>query len=189
MNTGDPFWIFHALPQSLQIALWIGLVVVLVLAGIGVYLALFGKGETEKDLSVFERRRYIFDSKAEADLFHLLMEVYGDRYHVFPQMAYSHIVQAKKSLPYRERFRYWNMINRKSADFVICDKLEVVPRVIIELDGPTHELEERRERDGFVDELMQCTGLPICHLKLHEATNRDSVREEVDRALTPIPQN
>lgn len=181
----DPLWLFHALPQSFQVGLWIGIAVLVVLAGIGVYLALFGKGESEKDLSAFERRRYIFDSKAEADLFHMLMEMYGDRYHVFPQMAYSHIVQAKKNLPYRERFRYWNMINRKSADFVLCDKSEVVPRVVIELDGPTHQLEERKERDGFVDELMQRTGLPIRHLKLHEGTNRETVKSEVDRALTP----
>lgn len=188
MNIGDPWWIFHALPQSFQIGVWIGVAVMLVLAGIGVYLAIFGEHAQEKDIPVFERRRYIFDSKAEEELFKLLLEMYGDRFHVFPQMAYSHFVQAKKSLPYRERFKYWNMINRKSADFVLCDRIEVIPRVVVELDGPTHELEERKERDGFVDKLMQQTALPIRHIKTHEATNRDLLKSRIDSALTTPPQ-
>ena len=144
------------------------------------YAILFGK--REKDLSVYEKREYLFDTKNEFELFKVLNEVFADRFYVFPQVGYSHVIQVRKGLPERERFIAWNSINRKTADFVLCDKVRIVPQLVIELDGSSHQMPARVERDSFINKLMGITSLPILHLT---TTNFDKeyIRGEVEKAL------
>ncbi len=144
---------------------------------------LFFGGKEEPDLSVYEKRPYLFDTKTELELFNILLELFGDKFYIFPQVAYSHIVRVKKELPYRERFGYLSRINKKSADFVLCDKVQVVPQLVIELDGSSHQLPKRIERDGFVDGIMTVTGLPILHIKT-EKMDKEFVKGEVNRVLS-----
>lgn len=140
--------------------------------------------EGERDLSVYEKKQYIFDTKSEAELFKTLVELFGERFYVFPQVGYSHIVQVRKGLPERIRFGYWNSINRKSADFVLCDKENVGSVLVIELDGSSHQLSKRIERDGFINELMRVTNLPILHMD-PKYISREYVKAAVESALVP----
>jgi very-short-patch-repair endonuclease len=165
------------------ISVWwpIFLLAAIVMAFVLVVGLFFGK--KERDLSVYLRRKYLFDSASEFQLFKLLIEMYQDRFHVFPQVHYSHLIEVRKDLTYRERISYWNSINRKSADFVLCDREEVVPQLVIELDGSSHKWDKRRERDEFIDSLLKQAGLPILHIKT-DNLNREFVRTEIERVLT-----
>ena len=149
---------------------------------IGIINALSGR--RERDFSVYEKRKYLFDTKSEFDLFNVLTELFSERFYVFPQVHYSHIVEASRRLSPRDRFIYWNSINRKSADFVLCDKQRVVAQLVIELDGSSHDMEKRKERDEFINHLMNVTGLAILHLKT-DNLDRDFIKGEVERVLAP----
>ena len=59
---------------------------------------------------------------------------------------------------------YMNKIQSKHVDFVICDK-KLVARCIIELDDSSHKRQDRKERDTFVDEVLQSTGYQIIHVE------------------------
>jgi very-short-patch-repair endonuclease len=86
-------------------------------------------------------------------------------------------------MPYAEKRKYRSSIDRKSADFVLCDKSRVVPQLIIELDGNIHDFSEKKQRrDEFVDNLAGVVNLPILHIK---TTNMDKeyIRNEVDKKL------
>ncbi len=169
--------IFHA-------AFWpvVLLVSIILFATVAIVVVVYFFGKPERDLSVYVKKPFIFDNKTEFELFKILVDLFGGRYYIFPQVGYSHILEVRKGLPERVRFGYWNSINRKSADFVLCDKEQVAPQLVIELDGSSHQLPKRMERDDFINELMKVAALPILHLKT-DNFDRVYVKGEVEKAL------
>ena len=158
-------------------------IVFLLLVGMGVLSLFLKKDENEEpDLSVYERKPFLFDSVSEFNLYKVLLELFGDKYHIFPQVNYSHLIQPKKSTWEEER-RHRSRIDRKSADFVFCDKERVVPKLIIELDGPVHNFKSKQARDAFINELTKMVDLPILHLKTGN-TDKEFVRAEITNKLS-----
>ena len=102
----------------------------------------FKKSKSKPDLSVFEKKPFLFDTTSEFNLYKVLLEMFGDRYHIFPQVNYSHLIQPRKTTWEEER-RHRSRIDRKSADFVFCDKERIVPQLVIELDGSVHNFKSK----------------------------------------------
>ena len=103
----------------------------------------------------------------------MLVELFGDKYFIFTQVNYSHLIQPKK-MSWKEERRYRSRIDRKSADFVLCDKEKVIPILIIELDGSVHNTRSKRSRDEFIDEITKIADLPILHIK-NSDLNKDYI--------------
>lgn len=59
---------------------------------------------------------------------------------------------------------YRNKIDLKSVDFVLFDKQNISPVLVIELDDYTHQRSDRQARDGFVDRVLNHCGVPILHV-------------------------
>lgn len=55
-------------------------------------------------------------------------------------------------------------IQSKHVDFVICDQNMNI-KAIIELDDKTHDTEKGKERDAFVDTVLQSVGYKIIHTR------------------------
>lgn len=140
------------------------------------------KGGVSADLSVYEKKPYLFDTTSEFNFYKQLLMWFGGTHHVFPQINYSHLVRAKK-MDWKEEQKYRSRIDRKSADFVLCDKERVVPQLVIELDGGSHNLQSRRARDEFIDDISHITNLPVLHIKTSELDNPDQIRTKIESAL------
>lgn len=171
--------------ELIHMAFWpVVTLIILVVAVLTVILLInYFFGAKEIDLSVYIKRQYLFDSKPEFELFKILMEKYHDRFYIFPQVHYSNLIQPRRDLPPKERFGYFSRIDRKSADFVLCDKEKISPQLIIELDGPTHDLPIRQKRDEFINEITKITELKILHLKTQNMAP-DFLIEEIEKALS-----
>lgn len=137
------------------------------------------------DLSVYEKKPYLFDSVSEFNLYKILLELFGNEYHIFTQINYSHLIRPRKTKREEER-RYRSRIDRKSADFVLCDKERVVPQLIIELDGGVHNFKSRQKRDEFINDLMKVVDLPILHLKT-ENLDKEFIKNEINKKLIRRP--
>jgi len=59
---------------------------------------------------------------------------------------------------------HMNRVVSKHVDFVLCDLQNIRPQLVIELDDSSHEREDRRERDAFVDQALEAASLPILHV-------------------------
>ena len=59
------------------------------------------------------------------------------------------------SKDYKQKMTYWNKINRKHVDFLICDDETLKPLVGIEIRRFTHERKDRQLRDQFVDRVFE----------------------------------
>lgn len=141
----------------------------------------FKENKKAVSLSVYEKRTFLFDNQSELTLYKILLELFADKYFIFPQIHYIHLVDVPKG-EWKEKQKSLNRINRKSADFVFCDKEKVSPLLVIELDGSSHNLKRKQERDQFIDELMQTVGLPILHLNPKDL-QIEIIRAEIEKKL------
>lgn len=158
------------------------IIFLIVIAGaVAVIEFIRGKSKGKPDVSLYEKKLYLFDVMTELALFRTLLELYGDKYHVFPQINYSHLIKPKKTTFELER-KYRSSIDRKSADFVLCDKESVVPVLVIELDGYVHNFKDRKSRDQFIDSVASVSGLPLVHIKTTQM-DKESVKQQIDIKL------
>jgi len=139
------------------------------------------KPKSKSDISVYERKPYLFDTSSEFNLYKILLELFGNKYFIFPQINYSHLIQPKKTTWAEER-KHRSRIDRKSADFIFCDKERVVPQLIIELDGGAHNYRRKQARDKFIDELTKTVNLPILHLRTGNL-DKEIIRKEIEQKL------
>ncbi len=77
---------------------------------------------------------------------------------------------------------YFNKIKAKHTDFVLYDPETLEVLCGVELDDPSHEREDRKERDLFVDRAYMAAGIPLVHVWM-EATEAEL--EEVLLAVIP----
>ncbi len=98
------------------------------------------------------KKRFSVMTHAEQAYFKKLQETYGQQYYIFPQINLDKLVEVTTKKSY---YHYFNKINRKSVDFVIADKNTLETIKVIELDDWTHGLEKRKERDDFINNVLE----------------------------------
>lgn len=132
------------------------------------------------------RRRYLVGDGSAFHFFRDLEELMGHRFYVFPQVQVSQLIDARAAT-WRERLLMRCRIERRSVDFVLCDKDTVAPRVAIELDVPDRRPESRKG-DAVVDQALKTAGIPFVRIdpadlrdKLHVA---DKIFDAIDRHET-----
>ena len=82
--------------------------------------------------------------------------------HVFPKVRLFDLLYLSKGTENWQTHK--NRIISKHVDFVLCDLQNIAPLLVIELDDASHEREDRRERDAFLDKALAAASLPILHV-------------------------
>lgn len=147
---------------------------------------LLDKLDRKINLSVYEKKPFLFDSHSELVLYKTLVELFNEQYLIFPQINYNHLIQPKKTTWQKARI-YRSRIDRKSADFVLCDKERVIPLLVIELDGPHHNNKDKKKRDEFIDQITEVINLPILHLKI-DNLDKEFIKEEIVKKINSQSQ-
>ncbi len=145
------------------------------------YLSATGKEDKKRDLSVYKRKNFLFDTVSEFNLFKTLVELFGDKYYIFTQVNYSHLIEVKP-MSFAEQRKYRSSIDRKSADFVFCDKEHVIPQLIIELDGGVHNFKSKQARDEFINNLTKIVDLRILHIQTNNS-DKEFIKNEIINKL------
>jgi len=144
----------------------------------GIHVPASGKATPAYDLGEYGKKPFLFDTAAEFHFFPVLEELVGGDYRVFPQVNYSHLIVPRTGSWNGDR-RYRSHIERKSADFVVCDRKTCVPRLVIDLDGGVHRRPNVHEKDMEIDAVLRAAGLPILRLTNEEAGDRELVKTKV----------
>lgn len=82
---------------------------------------------------------------------------------------------------------YWKTlapINQKHVDFVLVNRIDFAPRVAIELDGGSHNDQERAKRDSFIDSVFSHAGIPMLHIPATQFYHYSSLREKITQTLS-----
>lgn len=127
-------------------------------------------------------------SPAERSFFRILEEaVDASQYYIFPQAPLASLVYVQKGS--ESYLRHVNRIRSKVVDFVLCSRDSLVPVLVVELDDSSHERDDRKERDAFVDSVMNKVKLPILHVKAARDYDPKALADEVNRAMTAELRN
>lgn len=134
----------------------------------GLLARLFGRGHAPTEPAeadqVVTRADYAyllrddFLSPAEANLLRVLRDIAGDWALVCPKVRLADLVYTPRQ---EDRQAALNRVSRKHLDFVLCDAATLRPALAIELDDRSHARDDRRERDAFVDRVLDSVGLPL----------------------------
>lgn len=126
------------------------------------------------------KRKDLIMTQAETRFFQILTEAIGDGYYVFPQVHLSSILEHR--IHGQNWWAAFHHINRKSVDFVICDKKTVRPLAAIELDDWSHNLDHRKDRDREVERIFEGAQLPLIRFDGKTRFTYDMLRETIKRS-------
>lgn len=137
--------------------------------------------ENNKELDFDYKRRQYLLTKSEHDFFNILNQVVENQLYIFPQVHLSHLFEHKI---YGQDWRgALNHIQRKSVDFVICDKEYLKPMCAIELDDSSHNIQVRADRDETVEEIFKNANLPLIRIKNTGTWDKEIIKDQILKAI------
>ncbi len=164
------------------------LVVVVAVLAVLLLKSVLGKRAPASESLPYRKRDYLLTA-AERSFYEVLCGVVGDQLHVFPKVRLIDLVYLPKGTENRQG--YTNRVVSKHVDFVLCDRRDVAPLLVIELDDASHEREDRKERDTFLDSALGAAGLPILHVAAKRSYEprelADSIQAKLDGGAVRDP--
>lgn len=98
----------------------------------------------------------------EKDAYKKLQAAAGEiGYTVFSKVRLLDLLEPVSGKNYRS---YFYKVQAKHVDFVLLDE-KLVARCIVELDDASHDADDRKARDAFVDEVVTSVGYQIIHTR------------------------
>ncbi len=122
----------------------------------------FNQEEKKKVFLPYKKKQFLMTS-AEYKFFQVLEQVVDGKYYIVPQLAISDIVEVIDGYKWNKSYR--SRIDKKTIDFVLFNKAGYTPYLAIELDDISHEREDRKERDRFVEDVLYKVGIKIVRIK------------------------
>jgi len=150
---------------------------------LGYVLQLLGIRPKSKPTSeeVIERFPYSqrddFLSDAELSFYHVLRESIDDQLIICPKVTLKEFFFVTEKG--RGSQSYFNKINSKHVDFLLCMPNTMKPICGIELDDSSHERSDRIIRDRFVDEVFRNAGLQLVRIKNKRSYSINEIKESV----------
>ena len=128
----------------------------------------------------YQRKDYLL-TKGERAFFDVLQAAVGGDFMVFSKVRLADLIFVRKGTEKRQSF--FNRIQSKHIDFVLCTHDVVRPVLAVELDDASHGRKDRQERDGFVDSALAAAGLPILHVTARSEYDAGQLRAAIDGEL------
>lgn len=134
----------------------------------------------DREVWPYKKKNYFFN-QSERKFYYTLSNILGDKYFLFSKVRILDLLYLPK---YQQNsYRYRNKIQSKHIDFIICDKQNVKPLLVIELDGNSHLRKDRIERDKFVNEIFEDAGLPILHIKVSDSNDKAYLSDIIGKEI------
>ncbi|MEO0514346.1 MAG: DUF2726 domain-containing protein [Planctomycetota bacterium] len=141
-----------------------------------------GKGASSGDGPWPYRRRKYLLSRAEFSFFRVLQSVALENgWVVCAKVNLNDLLYLEKGA--ENRMAWLNKINRKHADFVLCDAQTMQPVMVVELDDKCHQSASAQKRDGVKDRALAAAGLPIVRVKAAKGYEPAAVRDKLANGL------
>jgi len=121
---------------------------------------------------------------AERSFLGCLESVVSPDIRVFVKVRLADLFEVERNLDRSMRQSAFNKINSKHIDFVLCRADDLFPILAIELDDKTHEREDRRKRDGFLDEMFAASTLPLIRFKVQRTYQSEAIAQRLNEAMS-----
>jgi len=149
------------------------------IVGLKLLIQTFSRSQSSTDSvrnpSVYRRCEGLM-TPAELAFYRVLLQAVEGQYRVFSKVRLADIIEPIPALAGSERQSALNSIKSKHVDFVLCDPVSLSIEGIVELDDSTHERNDRRQRDAFVDQALSAAGIPIFHIPAKQTYSVNAIR-------------
>lgn len=160
----------------------IGIIVVIMIA---IAVARGGFADVEEKAKYRYNRKNFFLTRAEHECYDALVEAVGTEYRIFAQVHLPTLVDhTVRGQDWRAALAH---INRKSVDFVLCDRAYLSPKLAIELDDKSHERPDRQERDREVERILREAGVPLLRLENRGSFSPSELTQKIKETLNSKP--
>lgn len=127
-------------------------------------------------------RKSLF-TPAERAFLIVLEKTVPDGVRVFGKVRLEDILGVVSGLDRAQRTAARNKINRKHVDFLLVRESDFAPLAGIELDDSSHEEDDRRQRDAFVDEAFASAKLPLLHVPVQKTYSSADIKARLAEVL------
>ena len=129
-----------------------------VLAAVGLVLlvAVLRRAARARRLPYFSRETLL--TQGETAFYRVLRQVVPDGMALCFKVRLCDLIDCAADA---RRKGFWSKISQKHIDFVLVDASDTAIRLAIELDDRSHDRQDRRARDAFVDGALDVAGIPI----------------------------
>lgn len=119
----------------------------------------------------------------ELNFFNSLSQSISPQMYICPKVRIADLINVdylKGTSKYQANF---NKISQKHVDFVICDKQTFNTKLVIELDGASHNKPSRIDRDNFIDQVFETAGIPILHIPVSNSYKIDELSSQITQLI------
>ncbi len=110
----------------------------------------------------------------------------GNQYHIFPKVRLADIL----SIAAKENWHfYFNRIQSKHVDFLLCDKESFKPILAIELDDPNQNSARTIARNEFVNNAYASADFPVLRIKSSYSYKPSDIQKKINNSIHPNPQS
>ncbi len=148
--------------MNIGLLMFLIVLMVVVAALLPVILKQLAGGKVVPAGSLPYRKKDYLLTVAERSFFEVLQSVVGEQLHIFAKVRLADVVWIPKGTQNWQS--HFNRVQSKQLDFILCDRQNVAPLLVIELDDSSHERADRMERDAFIDSALGAASLPILHV-------------------------
>lgn len=127
------------------------------------------------------KKEYLM-SEAEKKFFFVLQEILGNDYLIFSKVRMTDLLYLPK-MSNSSFYHYFNKIQAKHVDFLICDKENIKPLLAIELDDSSHLKVDRILRDKLVDKIFESASFSIIHITASASYDKENLFQAVRKIV------
>lgn len=107
------------------------------------------------------RRKYLL-TKNELYFYKQLKPIadaYG--YTIISKIRLADLIEVNNEINDNEKLKYFNKIASKHIDFALCNPDNLYIEYLIELDDNSHNSQKRKERDTFIEKVIEKSGYKL----------------------------
>ena len=142
--------------------------------------------EVNQELPYAKRDDFLSDS--ELSFYKVIRQAIDERIVICPKVGLKDIFFVKTG-DRSNRTTYRNKIDRKHIDFLLCEVETMKPICGIELDDSSHQREDRKHRDRFVNKVFEVSGIQLIRFKNKKSYTLNEIRQQLNDVLNVESNN
>ena len=167
---------------------WLILAIVIVAVALTIIISANPNLVSSKDARASQQRysyrmRGTLLTPSEIDFYQELKQAVGDKVIIFAKVRVADVLTPEKGLSKGQWQRAFNKISAKHFDFVLCNLDNLKVEAVIELDDKSHRKPNRIERDNFLNQAAQTSGLKMLRFPVKSSYSSADIRSKVIQVL------
>lgn len=130
----------------------------------------------------YERMTSIL-SPAEQHFYKVLSSTIGRRAIIMAKVRIADILKVNGRTKQKHFWSHFSKISQKHIDFVLLDPSTFKTIGLVELDDKSHYQFSRKQRDVFINQVMEQVGIPLYRFRVQRRYDRSEILEELEPSL------